>query len=263
MAVVGGLGAVLALGLLALAFFMARYREEGAPGTNTLVFPAAFLMALSFRDLSGESVIALAVLSLAAYLLTFLSGRWQSPGVRVTSYFLQAMVMGAAFILLLLDPGGGMPLATAAAMTAVSAFAFMHYMQLREFDPPEPSIYFGRIDKQDRARVLPFIASLAAAFFMLRAISFMLLSGDMFKASESVIINLGAALLFIASLKIKDEQVRNVAKLVTAVGASKVFMLDLLKIKGLPILLSVFSFGIAAALGSVILTKWNRNESEV
>jgi hypothetical protein len=45
--------------------------------------------------------------------------------------------------------------------------------------------------------------------------------------------------------------------LVTAVAAAKV-ILDLVSLKGLPLLISVFSFGVAAAVASVVLGRWGK-----
>jgi len=257
---VGSFGTLIAVILLVMAFFIARYRKDGAPGTNTLVFPGAILLAISFRDLSGESVIALSVLSLAAFGLIFLSIKWQSPGVRVTSYFLQAIVIGASFILLLNDPAGASSPITIGAMASIAVVAFFQYRRIRAIDPPHPSIFFSRIDRKDRSGVIPFLVALAAGFLTLRALSFIILSGAGFQSSLSVIINLGAALLFLKAYRMRNSEVRNVALFVMLLGAGKVFFFDLLRVKGMPVVMSVLSFGIAAALGSILLGKWHRLE---
>lgn len=261
---VGAFGTFIAVFFLGMAFFIVRQREEGASGINTLVFPAAFLLAISFRDLSGESVVALAVLSLAAYGLTYLSVAWRSAGVRVTSYFLQGTVMGASSLLLANQPSGASPVVTITAMASISAVAFFHYNRMRKIDPPQPSEYFTRVDKSDRSAVILLLGSLTAAFLGLRAGAHELLGGetDAFKCAQSVIVNLGAALLFLKAYRMRRVEIRNVAVLVTVIGALKVFIIDLFGAKGLPLVFSVLSFGIAAALGSVILGKWHRHEEE-
>jgi hypothetical protein len=49
-----------------------------------------------------------------------------------------------------------------------------------------------------------------------------------------------------------------VAILVTLIGAIKVFLYDLIGIHGLPLVFSVFSFGMAAAVESLALGKWQK-----
>jgi len=49
---------------------------------------------------------------------------------------------------------------------------------------------------------------------------------------------------------------RNIAILLTIIGGAKVFLYDLLGGGGLPRVLSLFSFGLAAALESLLLGRW-------
>jgi len=53
-----------------------------------------------------------------------------------------------------------------------------------------------------------------------------------------------------------------VAILVTVVGATKVFLYDLLGTHGLPLVFSVFSFGMAAAVESLALGKWQKEPAD-
>jgi hypothetical protein len=264
MMAVGAFGTFIALVFLLMAFVIVRRREEGASGINTLVFPAAFLLAISFRDLSGESVIALAVLSLVAHGLTYLSAAWRSAGVRVTSYFLQATVMVASFLLLFGQPSGVSPIVTITAMAVISVVAFFHYRRMRVIEPPQPSEFFTRVDRGDKSAVILLLASLTAAFLGVRAGAYELLGGetDAFKCAQSIIINVGAALLFLKAYHLRRTEIRNVAVLVTVIGALKVFVIDLFGARGIPLVMSVLSLGVAAALGSVILGKWHRLEPE-
>jgi hypothetical protein len=56
-----------------------------------------------------------------------------------------------------------------------------------------------------------------------------------------------------------NKEVRNVAILITLVGAVKVFLYDLLGAHGIPLVASVFTFGLAAAIESVALGRWQKN----
>ncbi|GBE15233.1 MAG TPA: hypothetical protein ENH32_06115 [Proteobacteria bacterium] len=261
MVAVGAFGTFIAVVFMTMAYVIVRRREAGASGINALVFPAAFLMAISFRDLSGESVIALAVLSLAAYGLSSLSVAWDSAGIRVTSYFLQGTVMGASFILLTGNPPGASPVVTIAAMASISAVSFFHYRRSRKVAPPLHSLFFSRIDRLDRSALILLLVSLTSAFLAFRAIAYGVLGGptDAFRCAQSIIINIGAALLFLKAYRRGSVEIRNVAAGVTVIGAVKVFVVDLLATRGIPLVLGVLSFVLAAAIGSAVLSRWHRH----
>lgn len=76
--------------------------------------------------------------------------------------------------------------------------------------------------------------------------------------SQSVIINLSAVLLMSFALIHRSREVRNVAILVTVIGAVNVFLYDLFRAHGMPLVISVLSFGLATAVESVILGRWQR-----
>lgn len=266
--VLGVGGIIAATGLLGLAFLIVRIREEGSTGANVFAFPAAFLLALSFRDVSGESIIALAILSWAGLNLGFLSRRWKSSGVRVTSYFLQVTVMGASLLLLASSPSGEISAVTIGSCAAVAVIAFTHYRLSRKFGPPTESWYFRRLDTQDRSAASLFLVSLAGSFLMFRALAHVVIAGmlngsqDAFRSAQSMIINFGAIGLFLVASRQKNVEVKMVAVLVTVIGGFKVFFLDFLGIRGLPLVMSVLSFGLAAALAAVVLSRWQKTSPE-
>jgi hypothetical protein len=261
--VLGVAGVVVATCLLGLAAIKGSRADTQSRGTTTFAFPAALLLALSFRDVSGESVVALAILSWGALSLAWLSSRWVSAGVRVTSYFLQTTVLGASLLLLLLSPAGDLPAATILSMAVIAVVAFAHYRLIRRAVPPGGSAYFNRVDTSDVSGVAPLLVSVGAGFLALRAILFTLLSGSYgaFQAGETIIINVGALALFLAARVRNNAEVKWIAVLVTILGGGKVFLYDLFRVKGTPVVLSVLSFVIAAAVGSWVLGKWQRQEN--
>ncbi|UCF30682.1 MAG: hypothetical protein JSV26_11640 [bacterium] len=262
--VLGAAGVAAATALLGLAFLAVRTREDGPAGANVFAFPAAFLLAISFRDVSGQSIIALAILSWAALNLAYLSRIWKSSGVRVTSYFLQITVMGASLLLLASAPVGRMPAITIVSTAAIAAIAFIHYRLARGTEPPADSFYFTRLDGKDRSAAALLVVSLAGAFLACRAGSHLLIfavldgTSDAFRSIQSILINLGAIALFLAASRLKSVEVKMVAILVTLIGGGKVFLLDLLGIRGMPLVMSVLSFGLAAALAAVVLSRWQK-----
>ena len=57
----------------------------------------------------------------------------------------------------------------------------------------------------------------------------------------------------------RNKELRNVAVVITVIGAAKVFLMDMVQLKGMPLMISVFSFGLLAALASLVLGRWNRS----
>jgi len=263
--VLGVVGVGVATCLLGLAAIKGRRAGAQSKGTTTFAFPATLLLALSFRDVSGESVVALAILSWGALSLAWLSTRWSSAGVRVTSYFLQTIVLGASLLLLLLAPAGDMPAATILSMAIVALVAFAHYRLLRRDVPPGGSVYFTRFDTRDVSGVAPLLVSVGAGFLALRAVLFILFPGSngAFQAGETIVINTGALAFFMAARFRNSAEVKWVAVMVTILGGGKVFLYDLFRVKGVPVVLSVLSFVIAAAVGSWVLGKWQRHDTKV
>ena len=69
--------------------------------------------------------------------------------------------------------------------------------------------------------------------------------------------------MLVASTK-KNKEILTVAIIVGLLGMLKSFIFDLFGIKGMPLVFSVFSSGVVAAVGSVISTRWqNRKDKSV
>ena len=76
------------------------------------------------------------------------------------------------------------------------------------------------------------------------------------RCSQSVIINMSAIVMMFFALAHRSRELRNVAILVTVIGAINVFLYDLIRAHGIPLVISVLSFGLATAVESVILGRW-------
>jgi hypothetical protein len=64
--------------------------------------------------------------------------------------------------------------------------------------------------------------------------------------------------LFALAFSRRSTELRGVAILVSLVGAAKVFTYDLVALQGIARVASVFSFGLLAAVASVVLGRWQR-----
>jgi hypothetical protein len=126
---------------------------------------------------------------------------------------------------------------------------------------------FGRFDRTDRSAILLLLAGLVCSFYMIKVGLYHALGTlpadsqkDAFRCAQSVIINSAAIGLILFAYLRQNREIRNVAILVTVVGGIKVFLYDLLGTHGLPLVFSVFSFGLAAAIESLALGKWTRQQ---
>ena len=120
-------------------------------------------------------------------------------------------------------------------------------------------------DSKDRSAVLLLVAGLISGFFAVRIALFqgiqMLpaeMQRDAFRCSQSVIINCAAIGLILFAFLKQNKEIRNVAIFVTVIGGIKVFLYDLMGTHGVPLVFSVFSFGMAAAVESIALGKWQK-----
>ena len=70
-------------------------------------------------------------------------------------------------------------------------------------------------------------------------------------------------ILMLIALPKKNKELMGMAIVVVIIGALKVFGYDLFESNGVPLVMSVFSFGALAAVGSIILQRWqNRPQTE-
>ncbi len=263
-----GLAGLTAAALhMAAAAWLGRRHLEGAPGTNAFAVAGAALLALALPISLGSTLLALPLLSALAFGLALAARNWGSGGARFTSYLLQIYTVIALAQSELEVEKLPSPLLAITVAALVAALSFFHYRWCRNNAPPEGSLFFGRFDQENRLATLLLLGSLAAGFFLARTgIHLALLqtpeaTPDTFAAFQSVLINASAAGLMIFAFARRNKEIRNVAVLVTIIGGCKVFIFDLMRVQGFPLILSVFSFGVVIALESVALSRWQRIEA--
>ena len=150
----------------------------------------------------------------------------------------------------------------------LAVVSLYHYQLSRESTPPETSVFFTVLDRKDRSAVLLLLAALGSGFFMLRAGVYQVLAmmpGELpnsFRCAQSILVTVAAAGLMLFAMRRRNREIRNVAILVTVVGAVKVFLYDMLGTHGVPQVLSIFTFGLVAALQSIVLGRWPKSSPE-
>lgn len=262
----GVTGLVAASALLGIASFMVRGKRLSALEFNSFTVAAVVLLVLALSAATGALLAAVPLLSASAFHLAIISDRWQSGGTRVISYLMQVFV-ALALAAVLAGGQAGVPLLLGiAASGTVAVVGLLHYRWCRRKSPPADSVVFSRIDKRDLGGVSLLFASLTGWFFLYRVgvYNFLLSTGggkeigNAFSGAQSLLINAAAIGFFVLAYVSRNRELRNVALLITLVGAAKVFLYDLVGVEGIPRVLSVFSFGFVAAAASYVLGRWQK-----
>ncbi len=266
-ALLGMVGVLCALAYFGVAFWMAGRKETGSSGANAFIFAGMTLLALALPAASGSFLFSLPAVALTALWLLVVSQRWHSGGTRAISYLAQFYAAAALALFLHGNSEKAVDFPTAIPAALLSGTSLYHYLLARRSTPLGASSFFTGFDRQDRSAVLLLLGALTSGFFFLKVCVFHLLLNmpgnvsNSFRCAQSIIINLAAAGLMLAAIYLRNREIRNVSILVTLIGAVKVFLYDLLLTHGMPLVLSIFTFGLVAALESIALGRWQREPS--
>ncbi|PNU19594.1 hypothetical protein C2E25_11690 [Geothermobacter hydrogeniphilus] len=260
----GVAGILAALLCYFLIHMLAQRKIDHTPGGTTLSMAGSLLLVLCLPLATHNLVVAAAVYSGVAVWLAWMSEKWRNSGVRWVSYLLQIAAGFGLVVALRNHPDGQNLLITLAGTGLTAIGGIYHYVWSRRYPPLQIGRVFGHFDTCDRSAALVLLSGLSAGFFQARSLLYWGLhqmSGNQFGAFvclQSVLINSAIAVLMVLAWKRNSRELKNVAILVTLVAAFKVFMIDLFSTKGIPLLLSVLSFGIVASVESVVLARWQK-----
>ncbi len=263
-------GVLVSMGLLAISFWLAQRQKEGAPGTGTFTCAGMILLALALPSAIGNLIFSLPIISMVAVFMAVMSHSWASGSVRFATYLFQVCCSLALAISLQGDDPARVNAINILPAGLLALTTLYHYQWCRMRLPPGGFRFFERFDTQDDSSVIVSLAGLTNLFFMMRLIVYQALlmasgtvTADTFRCAQSVIINVAAIGLMTLAYLRSDKMLRNVAILLTVIGGIKVFAYDLLGgARGLPLVFSVFSFGMAAAVESVALGRWTKKSVE-
>lgn len=246
---------------LGLVTWLARQGDDAIPGGKEFVTAATILLIQGLAILVSP-LWALPVWTVAAAILTLRSDRWKSGGIRLISYLFQIFVLLFALrheVLLARETAWSLGVVVAGAMAAVN---LSMYRWCRQHPPKYDSAFFTVFDRRDYSAVVLLVLGLYQGFSALSFLAFAILSGagldsaQAFACTQSVLLNAGIVLLLLVGLNKRSREMVTVAGLMVLVAALKVFLFDLFRANGLPLVFSVFSFGIVAATSSVVMRKW-------
>lgn len=264
LAVHGFAGIAAALGHLGVCVWLAGQSPERARGASAFALAGSALLAMALPLALNNAIMPPVLLSGTAFGLAFIAHRWQRGGVRAVSYILQGYACFVFLALHRVKPAESLTIIAAVAAALVSAIALTHHRWCRTHGPPLDSKLFSRFDKRDFSASLVLMGALAAAFCALRSGAWLALgstAAPAFHSAQTVIITTAAAGLMVVAFVRRNKELRNVAIVITLVALVKVFFHDLMLMRGMPLVIGIFSFGIAAAVQSVVLGRWQSRTS--
>jgi len=260
----GSVAIIVAIAHLMVAWWLAHRTEGGALGTTSFAMAGGFLMAFVAPMAIGHAVIAGTLVALLAVCMAWVSMRRGNLGLRLGSYLLQFYACSVLVSLLWTTDGTKPSLVGALSSGLLAIIAFCHYFWARRHPPVPGTTLLDKLNKNDRGASILLVAALVSGFFTLRVGLYQTLdflhsaTHSAFGGAQSVLINVIAAALLLLSLVRRNEELRNVAVVVTVIGAGKVFLMDTMQLKGMPLMFSVFTFGMVAALASFVLGRWKK-----
>lgn len=263
-AIFGWLATLAAFAHLGVSWWLSHRTEGGALGTTSFALAGGFLFAFAAPMALGYAVIASALVALLATGMAWLSVKRNSVGLRLTSYILQFYACSSLIYLLWATDGTRPSLVGAFSSGMLAIIAFVHYFWSRKHPMMSGETVLHRINKNDRGAAVLLLAALFSGFFTMRVglyqgLDFLhMAKRSNFDGSQSVLINLTAITVFWLSLLKRNKELRNVAILLLVIGAGKVFLMDMVALKGMPLMISVFTFGLTAAFASFVLGRWKK-----
>jgi hypothetical protein len=249
--------------LLGIAWWLVRRGGEAAHGTSSFALAGGVLIALALPAAVGHALIASTTTAGLAVGLSLASQRFGSSGVRLVSYLLQFYASASLVVLLHATEATTPSLSGAAASALLAVIGVYHYYWARRNAPPVGGPLTDRFNRDDCWAAVLLVAALLSGFFTLRIGLFQglqamhMASPRAFDSGQTLLISLAAVVLLIIGLRQHSKELRNVGILVTVVAAAKV-LLDLFALKGLPLLVSILFFGVAAATASYVLGRWGK-----
>lgn len=265
--VFGWLAILAATGHLAIAWWLAHRTPGGALGTTSFALSGGLLLAFAAPMALGHAVIASALVATLAVGMAWVSVRRANLGLRLASYLLQLYACSSLVYLLWATDGTKPSVLGAVSSGLLALIAFFHYFWSRRHPPLDSDRLIAKINKNDRGAGVLLVAALFGGFFTLRVGLYQTLdflhsaTHSAFGGAQSVLINVTAAVLLWLSLMRRNKELRNVATVITVIGAGKVFLMDMVQLKGMSLMISVFTFGLVAALASFVLGRWNKGEA--
>ncbi|MDT8335043.1 MAG: hypothetical protein RQ753_05055 [Desulfurivibrionaceae bacterium] len=263
----GLISLAMALGHLALGWRLLTRTPGNSVGMGGVFVAGTVGIIVAVPVLVGNVAWAIPVWALMAFGLAWLSGRSGHGFIRLLSYLypVLALLTGVVFDIYRLERTISLP-ASLAAAASLALVGLLQYDWCRRHPPPRPSL-LADFDGRDRLAGLLLLVGLAGSYLLLGMLidsAAPLLPvdpGNVMQCGRSIVINIGVIFLLILAGRRHDLELVWVAVFLAIVGCLKVFLADLFTAGGIPLVLSVLSYGLAAMTGSVVMGRWNKREA--
>jgi hypothetical protein len=264
--VIGVFVALLHFSIAVFFFWRSRVGGPVSPGICVFTFAGATLLVLALPAATGNMLFSLVLWSALGLVLARLSGVCEIGGIRLTSYLLQTTACIFGIVSGSLSMHAASPFASILTAGLLMTMAGFQYHWCRKQPIACSSGFFNRFDPSDHSAVILLLVTLINCFILLNLTVFLLFSplaeniDNVMLGSQSIFINIGAMVLMLIALPKKNKELMGMAIFIVIIGAMKVFGYDLFEAHGVPLVMSVFSFGALAAAGSVIIKRWQHIE---
>lgn len=265
----GIFGLAIAVLHFCFAFLIFKKGMNAAPGgICAFTFAGCSLVLLSVPLATDSILISLPIWAGVALGLSRMYSVCEIGGIRLSSYMLQVLACGGG--VMLWSSSANKPeslLASLVVATILMIMSGFHYRWSRDYPPVCSAGFFGKIDINDRSAIVLLFAALVNGFFMLTICAADIITkftgniDNILTGVQSIFINSGAIGLMYLGLSKKNNELLGTAVAVAILGALKVFAFDFFETHGIPLVLSVLSFGAVAAFGSMVLRRWQRNNA--
>lgn len=261
------------LGLLALIMGLIHFgvgwrlsiKDQGRfVGVGGAFAAGAIMLALGVPAVVDNIAWAISCWALLAYGLARLSGYCNSGVIRLISYLYPVLALWTGLSLGVFEVA--VTASPQASLTAAAALALLGLLQFNwcRHSPPPSGSLFAKLDSRDYSAVVLLLTCLTG-FYLLFSMTIDLLASmtltdpaNVVKCGRSVIINVAATFLLIMGGRRHDLELVWIAVFLAVVGCLKVFLVDLFGTSGIPLVLSVLSFGVVAMAGSIVMGRWNK-----
>lgn len=202
--------------------------------------------------------------ALASAVLTIPPRLARNRSVMVLSHVFQGFVCLAACVFGILATNAAFPVDQAILAAVLGGLCLAQYARTRE---PLPGSHVPSFDAAALTAVVPLGAGLLYVFAIGRMLLFSAFthfqwSEDAFQAAQSILISVAALSTAVLGLLWMHKQLLAVSIGIALMCAAKVFAYDLARLHGVPVVLSMLSFGVSLALGPSLWRRWQRLTSQ-
>lgn len=258
-----GVAGVVAAALHVLLVFWVTRGDSGRTRAGASFATAAVvLLVASLPAATGNMPVTVLVWVGVGLSLALMSVFWQNRAIRALSFVLQGWACIAAIVSGSLACVAPFPVVKVTVAVLAFALCVAHYGWCRTRKAEPDAAYW------DIFEVVLLLVALGYAFGAGRMAYFAFLgsfgveTAGAFQCGQSILINVAALGLMLLGLRWMSGHVQVVAAVVAVAGALKVFAYDLVNISDLPLVLSVSSFALTAAVASLVWGRWQRQTAE-